>query len=74
MSMQVTEFCQQMKEHMYAVHEANSCDMQARLQELSEVLESCNNLNNELLGASQALASLRQGLAPSHTPEQKHMS
>ncbi|XP_071393447.1 synaptonemal complex central element protein 2-like [Centroberyx affinis] len=66
----VTEVCQQMKEHMYTVYEENSHDMQAKLQELSEVLESCSKLSDELQGASQALASLRTGLALSQTPEQ----
>ena len=69
-SPQVTEFCQQMKEHMYAVYEDNSCDMQAKLEELSEILERCSHLNDDLLGASQALKGLSQGLALSLTPEQ----
>lgn len=58
-----------MKEHMYTVYEKNSSDMQAKLQELSGVLESCSKLNEELQGASQALASLRKGLALIQTPE-----
>lgn len=60
---QVTEKCLQMKEHMYTVYEDNSNEMRVKLQELSEVLESCTKLNNELLEANQALACLRQGLA-----------
>ncbi|XP_054460718.1 synaptonemal complex central element protein 2 [Anoplopoma fimbria] len=65
----VTEMCQQMKEHMYTIYEDNSNEMQVKLQELSEVLESCTKLNSELLEASQALASLRGGLAISQTSE-----
>lgn len=58
-----------MKEHMYTVYEDNGNEMQVKLQELSEVLESCTKLNNELLEANQALASLRDGLAISQTSE-----
>ncbi|XP_037621601.1 synaptonemal complex central element protein 2 [Sebastes umbrosus] len=65
----VTEMCQQMKEHMYTVYEENSTEMQVKLQELSEVLESCTKLNSELIEANGALASLRGGLAISQTPE-----
>lgn len=61
--------CQEMKDHMYIVYEENSCEMQVKLQELSEVLESCRKLNNELLEASRALASLREGLGVSQTLE-----
>lgn len=60
-----------MKEHMYTVYEKNSNEMQVKLQELTEVLESCTKLNSELLEASQALRSLREGLAISkalHSP------
>jgi len=66
---QVTEMCQQMKEHMYTVYEENSGEMQVKLQELSEVLESCSKLNQELLEASQALARLREGLDNSQKSE-----
>ncbi|CAL8357112.1 unnamed protein product [Boreogadus saida] len=66
----VTEFSQEMKEHMYAVYEDNSCDMQTKLSELSGVLERCSQLNEDLLGARQALKGLSQGLALSLTPEQ----
>nr|XP_019939376.1 PREDICTED: synaptonemal complex central element protein 2 [Paralichthys olivaceus] len=59
----VTEACQQMKEHMYRVYEENSNEMQVKLQELSEVLDSCTKLCNELREANQALAGLREGLA-----------
>lgn len=62
---QVTELCQQMKENMYTVYEDNSNEMQLKLQELTEVLESCNKLITELTEASQALAGLRTGLANS---------
>lgn len=61
--------CQEMKDHTYIVYEENSCEMQVKLQELSEVLESCRKLNNELLEASRALASLREGLGVSQTLE-----
>uniref|UniRef100_A0A3Q1JAI7 Uncharacterized protein n=1 Tax=Anabas testudineus TaxID=64144 RepID=A0A3Q1JAI7_ANATE len=62
----VTETCLLMKEHMYTVYEDNGNEMQVKLQELSEVLESCTKLNNELLEANRALASLREGLAVTH--------
>ncbi|XP_026214558.1 synaptonemal complex central element protein 2 isoform X1 [Anabas testudineus] len=65
----VTETCLLMKEHMYTVYEDNGNEMQVKLQELSEVLESCTKLNNELLEANRALASLREGLAVSQTSE-----
>ncbi|KAG7214513.1 hypothetical protein INR49_023028 [Caranx melampygus] len=67
----VVETCQLMKEHMYTVYEKNSNEMQVKLQELTEVLESCTKLNSELLEASQALTSLRNGLGISkalHSP------
>ncbi|XP_035813713.2 synaptonemal complex central element protein 2 [Amphiprion ocellaris] len=59
----VREMCQQMKGHMYTVYEENSDEMQVKLQELSEVLESCTKLNSELLEATRALTHLREGLA-----------
>ncbi|XP_071359992.1 synaptonemal complex central element protein 2 [Trachinotus anak] len=65
----VSETCQEMKEHMYTVYEKNSNEMQVKLQELTEVLESCTKLNNELLEASQALTTLREGLVISQTSE-----
>lgn len=58
-----------MKEHMYTVYEENSNEMQVKLQELSEVLESCTKLNKELMEANRALAGLREGLAISQTSE-----
>ncbi|XP_040003414.1 synaptonemal complex central element protein 2 isoform X2 [Xiphias gladius] len=61
--------CQQMKEHMYTVYEENSSEVQVKLQELFEVLENCTKLSNELLEASQALASLSKSLAISQTSE-----
>uniref|UniRef100_A0A665W3S3 Synaptonemal complex central element protein 2 n=1 Tax=Echeneis naucrates TaxID=173247 RepID=A0A665W3S3_ECHNA len=64
LSEKVSETCQQMKELMYAVYDENSNEMQMKLQELTEVLESCTKLNNELLEASRALASLRESLHP----------
>ncbi|XP_008278169.1 synaptonemal complex central element protein 2 [Stegastes partitus] len=63
----VREMCQQMKGHMYTVYEEDSDAMQVKLQELSEVLESCTKLNRELLEATQALACLREGLAITQT-------
>ncbi|KAM7418611.1 hypothetical protein PAMA_015967 [Pampus argenteus] len=63
----VKEICQQMKEYMYSVYEENSNEMQVKLQELSEVLKSCSKLNDELMEACQALASLREGLAITQT-------
>lgn len=66
---QVTEVCQQMKENMYMVYEENSSEMQLKLQELTEVLESCTKLSKELMEASQALEGLREGLAISQTSE-----
>ncbi|KAG7485249.1 hypothetical protein JOB18_006152 [Solea senegalensis] len=65
----VTEVSQQMKEHMYTVYEENSHEMQVKLQELSEVLESCTMLHKELQEATHALSSLREGLAINETPE-----
>lgn len=66
---QVTEICQQMKERMYTVYEENSDEMQVKLQELSEVLESCTKLNHELQEATRALTCLREGLTISHASE-----
>ena len=66
---EVKDICQQMKEHMYMVYEENSNEMQVKLQELSEVLESCTKLNKELLEANRALAHLREGLAISQTSD-----
>lgn len=54
---------------MYTVYEENSSEMQLKLQELTEVLESCTKLSKELMEASQALAGLREGLAISQTSE-----
>lgn len=51
------------------VYEENSNEMQVKLQELSEVLESCTKLNKELLEASRALTHLREGLAISQTSD-----
>ncbi|XP_070710438.1 synaptonemal complex central element protein 2 [Pempheris klunzingeri] len=65
----VTEMYQQMKEHMYTVYEENSNEMQVKLQELAEVLESCTKLHKELMDANRALAGLREGLAISQTSE-----
>lgn len=54
---------------MYTLYEDNSNEMQVKLQELTEVLESCTKLNKELMEASQALAGLREGLAISQMSE-----
>lgn len=61
--------CQQMKEDMYTVYENNSSEMQVKLQELTQVLESCAKLNSELTEANWALGSLRGGLAINQTSE-----
>lgn len=61
--------CQQIKENMYTVYEDNSNEMRVKLQELTEVLESCTKLNKELMEASQALAGLRESLAISQMSE-----
>ncbi|XP_029015089.1 synaptonemal complex central element protein 2 [Betta splendens] len=58
----VTEKCQLLKERMYMVYENNSNEMEVKMQELYEVLERCTKINNELLEANRALASLREGL------------
>ncbi|KAF3687255.1 Synaptonemal complex central element protein 2 Central element synaptonemal complex protein 1 [Channa argus] len=65
----VMEKCLQMKEHMYTVYEENGNEMQVKLQELSEVLDSCTKLNNELQEANRALANLRERLAITPTSE-----
>ena len=66
---QVSEMCQQMKEQVYTEYENNSSNMQVKLQELTEVLERCAKLNNELTEATQALGTLRGGLAINQTSE-----
>ncbi|XP_013873510.1 synaptonemal complex central element protein 2 [Austrofundulus limnaeus] len=66
----VTEMFQQMKEHMYTVYEKNSAEMQLKLQELAEVLDSCTKLNDELVEAGQALASLREALGITQSSNQ----
>ncbi|XP_054634047.1 synaptonemal complex central element protein 2 [Dunckerocampus dactyliophorus] len=58
----VTEMCQQMKQHMYTAYEENSGEMEVKLQELTEVLERCTILHNELLEASSVLARVRESL------------
>ncbi|CAB1344514.1 unnamed protein product [Coregonus sp. 'balchen'] len=58
----VGEICGRMKEHMYTVYEENSHAMQAMLQELTLVLESCSRINTELHTVSQALAGLNRAL------------
>ncbi|XP_061844206.1 synaptonemal complex central element protein 2 isoform X2 [Nerophis lumbriciformis] len=59
----VTEMCQQMKQDMYIAYEENSVVMEVKLQELTEVLERCSVLQNELLEASSVLANIRENLA-----------
>ncbi|KAK5866436.1 hypothetical protein PBY51_020627 [Eleginops maclovinus] len=66
---QVTEMCQQMKGQLFTVYEENSNEMQVKLMELSQVLESCTKLNSELKEASHALAGLRGALAINQTSE-----
>lgn len=58
---EMKDVCQQMKEQMYVVYEENSNEMQVKLQDLSEVLERCTKLNNELIEANRALGHLREG-------------
>ncbi|XP_061625664.1 synaptonemal complex central element protein 2 [Phyllopteryx taeniolatus] len=65
----VTEVCQQMKQDMYNVYEENSSEMQVKLLELTDVLETCTRLHTELLKASHVLASLQEGLTVSCTAE-----
>ncbi|XP_068607409.1 synaptonemal complex central element protein 2 isoform X1 [Brachionichthys hirsutus] len=60
----VVEMCQLMKSHMCATYEANSMEMQPKLQELSEVLENCTKLGNELLEVNQELVGLREACLP----------
>ncbi|XP_061888989.1 synaptonemal complex central element protein 2 [Entelurus aequoreus] len=59
----VTEMCQQMKQDMYIAYEENSGVMEVKLQELTEVLERCSVLQNELMEASSVLANIRENLA-----------
>ncbi|XP_029949290.1 synaptonemal complex central element protein 2 [Salarias fasciatus] len=59
----VMELCQHMKESMFRVYEENNEEMQLKLQELSQVLDSCSKLNQELLEATQALSGLREALS-----------
>ncbi|CAJ1053799.1 synaptonemal complex central element protein 2 [Xyrichtys novacula] len=65
----VREMTQQMKEGLYTVYEENTSVMQTKLQELSEVLDNCTKLNEELMEANQALSRLREGLPIYQTPE-----
>ncbi|XP_077426215.1 synaptonemal complex central element protein 2 [Vanacampus margaritifer] len=58
----VTEVCQQMKQDLYKVYEENNGEMQVKLMELNNVLDTCTKLHSELLEASQVLASLRDNL------------
>ena len=59
---QVSMVCQQLKDHMFIVYEENSQAMEARLLELSQVLENCSQLLADLQGVSQDLAALNTGL------------
>ncbi|XP_068176837.1 synaptonemal complex central element protein 2 isoform X2 [Antennarius striatus] len=54
----VTEMCQQMKSCMYSIYEANSAEMQPKLQEVSELLENCVKVSGELEEANQELSGL----------------
>ncbi|XP_072550141.1 synaptonemal complex central element protein 2 [Salminus brasiliensis] len=58
----VSEMCQQMKEQMFEYYDKHSRGMEARLTELSEVLERSTQLTMELHGASQTLAAINKGL------------
>ena len=62
---QVGETCQELKDHMfskYEEHGAWSCGMEARLQELSEVLGRSSQLSVELQGACQTLVAINKGI------------
>ncbi|XP_008315862.1 synaptonemal complex central element protein 2 isoform X2 [Cynoglossus semilaevis] len=58
----VSDANQQMKDQMFIVYEDNNRKMQAKLQEISDVLDNCTKLKNELLEASGALCMLQEGL------------
>ncbi|KAG5279021.1 hypothetical protein AALO_G00105250 [Alosa alosa] len=62
LSSEVSVVCQQMKDHMFSVYEENSQAMEARLTELSQVLQNCSRLLAELQGVSQDLSALNTGL------------
>ncbi|KAG5279756.1 hypothetical protein AALO_G00081250 [Alosa alosa] len=64
----VRETCQELKDHLFNHYEEQSHGMEARLQELSEVLGRSSQLSVELQGASQVLVSINKGLQ--QTPEQ----
>lgn len=59
---QISLVCQHMKDHMFSVYEENSQAMEARLTELSQILQNCTRLLAELQGVSQDLAALNTGL------------
>lgn len=54
--------CQEMKDSMYGVYEDNSSEMQTKLKELSQVLDNCARLHQELMEATQALSGLRASI------------
>ncbi|XP_026862332.2 synaptonemal complex central element protein 2 [Electrophorus electricus] len=61
----VSEMCQQVKEQMFEYYEEHSQGMQAKLIELTGVLERSNQLSLELQDASQTLAAINKGLQQS---------
>ncbi|KAL0993020.1 hypothetical protein UPYG_G00102260 [Umbra pygmaea] len=58
----VSEVCQQVKEQLFSSYDEHSSGMEAKLQELSEVLVRSSHLNMELQGASQTLSDINNSL------------
>ncbi|KAJ0033333.1 hypothetical protein NQD34_000440, partial [Periophthalmus magnuspinnatus] len=59
LSDKLSEMCQQLKDHLYSVYEDNSRKIEGKLTELSEILNNCQRLNQDLQEATQALSHLR---------------
>ncbi|XP_072319128.1 synaptonemal complex central element protein 2 [Eucyclogobius newberryi] len=55
----LAEMCQQLKDHLYSVYEANSVKIEEKLTELSVILNNCDQFYEELHEATQALSRLR---------------
>ncbi|KAM8842172.1 synaptonemal complex central element protein 2 isoform 2-T2 [Synchiropus picturatus] len=66
---EATRTCQLMQEHMYTFYEANSNDMQVKLQELGEIFERCSTLNKELMEAMKILRFLRPAMNKTAEPQ-----
>ncbi|XP_056143666.1 synaptonemal complex central element protein 2 [Lampris incognitus] len=58
----VSEACQQVKDQLFTSYEEHGHEMEASLQELSEVLERSSQLSSELQGVSQTLLAINTGL------------